>query len=403
MFCARTTCNFRSLIRPYRYLSSIYKTHLKLLLLIVLIGHLCACHSWPSPRRITTADCIKNPTLPAGIHNLTIRNTTDSSLEFSLTSYPDNKVYAQIDNFAPATSRSLYYAISPGTFRFNCYFDEEEEIRSSLFTVSGKKIRSPYPPVKPVSIADINPYTRTYEQWVLHQFPQLIAYAHALHTEIERTHYRAAEHLWFKIHYLWETLGAAYGAFGDLGIAINSSSAGLVHGISDPHFTGIHAIESILFTEPTSPATNHRLLALSTALIDNITTIYRNPVDFRIDPIDMGIRAHEILENTLQFTLTGRDDYGSHSTLDTIDANITGTMHVIDCLQPLLSQQENSLPPFRQELTAARRYIIMMKKRYGGVSLEKISQTDRVHINALISGLTEKLSLISAITDIRRH
>ena len=37
---------------------------------------------------------------------------------------------------------------------------------------------------------------------------------------------------------------------------------------------------------------------------------------------DIGLRTHEILENTLQFQLTGHDDYGGGTTLATTLANI---------------------------------------------------------------------------------
>ena len=39
--------------------------------------------------------------------------------------------------------------------------------------------------------------------------------------------------------------------------------------------------------------------------------------------LDVGLRTHEILENALEFQLTGHDDYGSGSTLATTAANIT--------------------------------------------------------------------------------
>ena len=40
---------------------------------------------------------------------------------------------------------------------------------------------------------------------------------------------------------------------------------------------------------------------------------------------DLSLRTHEILENTLQFELTGDDDEGSHTTLATALANVQGT------------------------------------------------------------------------------
>jgi len=44
----------------------------------------------------------------------------------------------------------------------------------------------------------------------------------------------------------------------------------------------------------------------------------------QIDLIDMGLRTHEILENALQFQLTGHDDYGSGTTLATTGAKHRG-------------------------------------------------------------------------------
>ncbi|GAA3156073.1 hypothetical protein GCM10017687_87630 [Streptomyces echinatus] len=46
-------------------------------------------------------------------------------------------------------------------------------------------------------------------------------------------------------------------------------------------------------------------------------------------PRPAGLRAHEILENTVQFELTGRTDYGSGSNLATARANLDGTRAVL--------------------------------------------------------------------------
>ena len=53
-----------------------------------------------------------------------------------------------------------------------------------------------------------------------------------------------------------------------------------------------------------------------------------------VDLLDVGLRTHEILENALQFQLTGHDDYGSGTTLATTAANITGTRELLTILHP---------------------------------------------------------------------
>ena len=60
--------------------------------------------------------------------------------------------------------------------------------------------------------------------------------------------------------------------------------------------------------------------------------------------LDLGLRTHEILENALEFQLTGHDDYGSGTTLATTAANISGTWELLGILRPLLVARDPGLP-----------------------------------------------------------
>ena len=64
----------------------------------------------------------------------------------------------------------------------------------------------------------------------------------------------------------------------------------------------------------------------------------------QIPLIDVGLRTHEILENALQFQLTGHDDYGSGTTLATTLANIAGTRELLTLLHPLIAPRYAGLP-----------------------------------------------------------
>ena len=46
-------------------------------------------------------------------------------------------------------------------------------------------------------------------------------------------------------------------------------------------------------------------------LARDVETLRASLPQATLDPADLGLHAHEILEDTLQFTLTGADDYGS--------------------------------------------------------------------------------------------
>src|SRR6202044_2453984 len=79
--------------------------------------------------------------------------------------------------------------------------------------------------------------------------------------------------------------------------------------------------------------------------------------------LDIGLRTHEILENALQFQLTGEDDYGSGTTLATVTANIAGTEELLTVLHPLVASRYQGLPQVYAGLTALQR--LLREQRHG--------------------------------------
>ena len=59
---------------------------------------------------------------------------------------------------------------------------------------------------------------------------------------------------------------------------------------------------------------------------------------------DLGRRAHEVIENALEFQLTGHDDYGSGTTLASTVAAITASRVLLALLHPLLATRYPGLP-----------------------------------------------------------
>ena len=51
-----------------------------------------------------------------------------------------------------------------------------------------------------------------------------------------------------------------------------------------------------------------------------------------LDPLTLTLRAHEIAENALQVQLTGQDDFGSHTDLESVRAERVGTRAVLSAL-----------------------------------------------------------------------
>ena len=91
------------------------------------------------------------------------------------------------------------------------------------------------------------------------------------------------------------------------------------------------------------------------------------------DVRDIPLRVHEILENTLQFDLTGDSDQGSHTALATARANVDGTRSLLAAVTPLLRPRApellaasnawprrprgpaRPLPPCRRDVARSRR------------------------------------------------
>ncbi|MGN5381690.1 hypothetical protein ACQ4WX_45200 [Streptomyces lasalocidi] len=122
----------------------------------------------------------------------------------------------------------------------------------------------------------------------------------------------------------------------------------------------------------------------------------------RMDPAQLGLRAHEILENTVQFELTGRTDYGSGSNLATARANLDGTREVLSRLRPLLTTRYTDLPGLDQELDRAQHTLDGFRKSAGWTSLDELTRAQREQSDAVLGDLVERLASVATLCDPRR-
>jgi iron uptake system component EfeO len=122
-----------------------------------------------------------------------------------------------------------------------------------------------------------------------------------------------------------------------------------------------------------------------------------------IDLLDIGLRTHEILENALQFQLTGHDDYGSGTTLATTAANIAGTRELLRILHPLLAARYAGLPAVYTWLDRLRHAIDAQQRPDGSwTPVRKLSTRSRQMIDATAGQALQELAPIAVITEPRR-
>jgi Dyp-type peroxidase family len=99
--------------------------------------------------------------------------------------------------------------------------------------------------------------------------------------------------------------------------------------VSSAQWTGFYRLEYGLWHGQSA----RQLTPVANALATDARGLHAAWPSMQIDLLDMGLRTHEILENALQFQLTGHDDYGSGTTLAT-GANVAGTRELLTVLRP---------------------------------------------------------------------
>jgi high-affinity iron transporter len=205
----------------------------------------------------------------------------------------------------------------------------------------------------------------------------------------------AARHAWLSAHAAYHRIGAAYGAFGAVGDQIDGLAHGLPRGTADTAFTGFHRIELGLWSASSLPSARTAAAGLDRA----VRTLRARITAVTLDPNDLSLRAHEILEDTARFTLTGEDDYGSGSGWRTARADLYGTRELVRLLAPLLRRRDPSLVPVLAAQSAA---LAAALERAGDRPVARTPRGARQSVNAATGALLESLAPVPDLLEIKR-
>lgn len=344
-----------------------------------------------------------------------MHNTSNRAAEVYLKDVRTGAAYGEVDGLGPGTTRTLRANIGPGSYAFACYPDDSSAVTGPTVHVPGggaKGRDGPHarqygeqhdrqsggPAAVPVSQHDLIPPTIAYQKWVGSRTGDLVGATGGLRRAVDSGDLARARAAWLPAHLVYERMGAAYGAFGDADQAINGTTAGLPHGVRDEDFTGFHRIEYGLWHGESAK----RLRPLAARLEKDARALRTHWRHSRMDPLDLGLRAHEILEDTVQSELTGRTDYGSGSNLATARANVDGTRAVLKRLRPLLRSRYPALHRLDRELDAFRRTLDRHHRGGHWTPLDRLARAPRQKIDADAGRLVEDLADIAALCDVRR-
>lgn len=285
----------------------------------------------------------------SGQQTFVVTNDDIASGELYLTDAKSGDVYAYVDDLAPGSRANLSIDLGSGHYAFRCAISDRGVATGPTVTVGGHVAGGPAP-VAPVSEQDLIPLTQQYQGWVSGRLAQLQPMVAALDADIRAGDYATARADWVAAHDAWSQLGAAYDAFGDDGTAIDGTADSLPLGDADPAFTGFHRVEYGLWH---GEAVN-TLVRFADRLETDVAQLAGDFGGRQIEPLDLSIRAHEIVEDALRLDLDGTTDYGSGSTLATVDAELTGTTVILDLLKPILRSRYPGLAQTDRDLAIAQ-------------------------------------------------
>lgn len=323
---------------------------------------------------------------PGGQVWLRISNTENAPLEAYLQDANTGKAYYEVEGFGNGASEDVRLRLADGSYRFACLTDDSDPVFGPVVQVTGgAPAAQAAPGIVPVTSNDLIPISVAYKNWVITRLPTLRGQIATLAADVKSGPTAKAKADWLTAHLTYETLGAAYDAFGDADADINGDG------------TGFHKIEALLWSGAPAASLTPAVTDLAAAVQQLITDL----PSIAFDPNIIALRAHEIVENAIQFELTGETDAGSHTNLATIHANLTGAEKTLDLLVPLLSSRDPKLAETQQALRDSDQLVSGYGRTGTWTPLGALTRTQREQLNASLDNTVELLSTVAATLDQR--
>jgi iron uptake system component EfeO len=329
-----------------------------------------------------------------GWHTFEVSNQAENGAEVDLTNPANGAVYAELDNIGPGTTAPMSLDVGSGTYAFLCLVQDFDPIKGPTVTVSGHTPGAAA--ILPVTYNDLYSLVKEYAQYTESGLQVLARETTRLAADVHGRNLAAAKRDWLTAHLQYETLGAAYDAFATFDDEIDGRADAV--GIRSPQWTGFYRLEYGLWHGQSV----HELVAVADTLNLDVHKLLAWWPKQQIPLIDIGLRSHEILENALEFQLTGHDDYGSGTTLATTLANIQGMRYLLSLLHPLLAPRYPQLPEVYTGLNLLQSLLEKEHLRNGWwVPVSRLPTAARQQIDAACGQVLQELAPIASIAEPR--
>jgi iron uptake system component EfeO len=373
------------------------KTRPLTIAVLAAMASLTACGGGGASDTISfnSASCGSTWTLAKpGWHTFELYNANDVGGEIDLIDPRTSGIYAEVDQLGPGTTQTMSLDVGSGRYAFRCLFEDTDPMTGPTVTVAGHV--KGFTATVPVTFNDLVGPAKQYQAYVAAGLKTLVGQTDTLASDVQRGDLTAARRDWLPAHLTYETLGAAYDAFGSFDDEIDGRADAL--GVSNPQWTGFYRLEYGLWHGQSAG----ELTPYASKLAADVRFLLATWPTTEIPLIDIGLRTHEILENALEFQLTGHDDYGSGTTLATTLANIQGTRELLSLLHPLLVTRYPGLPGVYTWLDRLQT-LLEAEHQPGGtwVPVSQLPVSARQDIDAACSQALQELAPIASIAEPR--
>jgi iron uptake system EfeUOB component EfeO/EfeM len=329
-----------------------------------------------------------------GWHTFKVDNQSTGGGEIDLVNPANGAVYAEIENSGPGTTTPMTLDVGSGRYAFLCLFNDFSPVQGAPVTVGGHVQGTPA--MLPVTYNETIPLAKKYQAYALAGLKVLARETATLAADVREGDLATAQRDWLTAHQQYQTLGAAYGTFGAYDDEIDGRADAV--GTSSPKWTGFYRLEYGLWHGQSAAV----LTPVAATLDKDVNALLAWWPTQEIPLSDVGLRTHEILENALEFQLTGHDDYGSGTTLATTLANIAGTRELLGLLRPLLVPRYPGLPAVYSGLSRLQSLLEKQHLPNGRwVPVSALPTSTRQAINAACGAVLQSLAPIASITEPR--
>ena len=192
---------------------------------------------------VTSTGCARDwSAARTGAQTFTVHNKSAQAGEVTLVN-ASGGVVAEIETLGPATTAQMTATLGPGSYTFTCRMSGQAVTTSATVQVTGKTAQDTPAAVTPVTVADLTGPNKEYERYAAAQLRTLAGAITTIGTDLQQGRLSAARTDWLTAQLDWEKVGASYDSFGDDGTAVDGLPDGLVNGVNDKDFTGLHRLE----------------------------------------------------------------------------------------------------------------------------------------------------------------